>query len=97
MSPASSKIQLPVWVPEVARRRIKELRETPLGVDDKGGGLLTRLATYEAMKTEVWGRLPPSPKNLEAHIIDWAFLAFTIFPALRRPFPKRKSAPRPGL
>jgi len=92
MSPASSKTQIPVWVPEAARRRINELRETSFGMDDDiGGGLLTRLATYEVMKTEVWGKLPSVPNDFEANIITWAFDAFTLFPALPRPIPKTKS------
>jgi hypothetical protein len=92
MSPASSETQIPVWVPEAARRCINELRKTPLGMDDEiGGGLLTRLATYEVMKTEVWGKLPSVPNDFEANIITWAFRAFTVFPALRRPIPKKKS------
>jgi len=64
MSPASSETQIPVWVPEAARRRINELRERPSGITDSGGGLLTRLATYRAMKTEVWGKLPAIPRGL---------------------------------
>jgi hypothetical protein len=83
--------KIPDWVPEAARRRINDLRETPLGITGANAGLLTRLATYEAMKTEVWGKLPPVPKGYEGNVIDWAFHAFTVFPALPRPIPKRKS------
>jgi hypothetical protein len=83
--------QIADWVPEAARRRINELRETPLGADEENCRLLTRLATYEVMRTEVWGKLPSVPKDFERCIIDWAFAAFTLFPVLRRPFPKTKS------
>ena len=46
---------------------------SPLGNDKKGRGLLERLATYPAMKTEVWEKLPSEPKDFEGTIIAWAF------------------------
>jgi hypothetical protein len=87
MSSTKAPIRLPTWVPEPARRRISELHETPFGIDEVGRDLLQRLATHEIMKT-VWRKLPSEPKGIQGDIIDWAFLAVSIFPFLRRPFPK---------
>jgi hypothetical protein len=86
-------LRIPDWVPGAARRRIIDLRAQPW-LDDKGGGLLARLATYDVMKTDVWKKLPPEPQHVEGNIIDWAFKAFTIFPRLRRPIPKTMSKMR---
>jgi hypothetical protein len=88
------EILLPNWVPEEARQRLNKLRKTPLGQDKRGSGLLQRLASYEAMKTEVWKKLPSEPQGFEGTIIEWAFSAYTIFRALRRPFPKTKAKQR---
>jgi len=88
MSRAKLPIRFPDWVPEPARRRIGELRETPWGIDDFGRDLLERLATRQAMKDEVWGKLPPEPKFIQEKIIDWVFFAVSIFPRLGRPYPK---------
>lgn len=78
---------VPAWVPEAARRRINELRVASW-VDDKGRALLQRLATYPAMRTAVWERLPSEPEGVEGKIIDQAVHALIIFPRLRRPYPK---------
>jgi hypothetical protein len=46
--------------------------------------VLDRLATYEAMNTEVWQRLPASAAGMEGRIIDWTVaglrLAAATFP-----------------
>jgi hypothetical protein len=74
MSRAKVPLRFADWVPEPARRRIDELRETPWGMDDIGRDLLERLATREAMKDDVWGKLPPEPKFIQEKIIDWVIL-----------------------
>ena len=78
---------VPDWVPEAARRKINALHAAPW-VDDNGRALLHRLATYAAMKTEVWQKLPSEPKGAEGEIIDRVVHAVAIFPRLRRPYPK---------
>ena len=85
------EICFPSWAPQAAQRRIRELCATPLGSEIIGRDFLKRLATYEAMKTEVWAKLPPEPKDCEANIVEWSFVAFTIFPRLGRPVPKTKA------
>jgi hypothetical protein len=82
-------LMVPDWVPEAARRRMNELYTEPW-VGDRGRALLQRLATYPAMKTEVWGELPSKPKGVEGRIIDRAVHAVMIFPRLRRPYPKTR-------
>src|SRR5262249_16304822 len=79
---------IPSWVPEAARRRITELRASPQGMDGLGRALLDRLSGYQTMKTDVWPKLPPGPKGIEASIVDWSFAAFIIFLNLPRPYPK---------
>jgi hypothetical protein len=82
--------QFPHWLPPAARQRITDLQSTFLGQGKLGRDLLARLATHSNMKTDVWEKLPPEPKGVEGNIIDWALIAFTIFPALRRPYPKTR-------
>jgi hypothetical protein len=90
-SPKGCPFRFPDWLPPLARQRITELLATPLGEGDFGRAMLARLATtYPAMKTEVWEKLPCEPRGIEGNIIDWTFFAFTIFPSLRRPYPKTK-------
>jgi hypothetical protein len=86
-----SEILFPTWIPQAARNRITELCASPLSMDGTNRSLLERLATYPAMKTDVWEKLPPEPKDFEGKLIEWAFLAYTIFPALRQPYPKTKA------
>jgi hypothetical protein len=81
---------IPDWVPDAARRTIAELR-TYTWLDDAERELLDRLATYDAMKTGVWEKLPSEAKGLEGSIIGWAWSAFVIFRRRRRPYPKTKS------
>ena len=73
------RLQFPPWVPLAARRRIIELCTSPKATTDENRQLLARLATYPAMKTEVWNKLPSKPKISEAAIIEWAFTAYTFF------------------
>jgi hypothetical protein len=87
MSPAQDKIEFPHWVPKAAQQRIIQLQANPLGKEE-GRALLERLAKYDAMKTEVWAKLPSEPIDFEDRIVDWVFFAFTIFQSLRRPYPK---------
>jgi hypothetical protein len=75
----------PNWVPELARSKITELRADP-ATDKHGLDLLRRLATSSIMRTEVWEKLS-EPGGFEGQIVGWAFLAYTIFPRLRRPYP----------
>jgi hypothetical protein len=83
-----AKIQFPAWVPQAAEHRISELWATPLGLHDRVRAFLERLATYPVMKTDVWEKLPHEPAGVEPNLVDWSFFAFTIFPNLRRPYPK---------
>ncbi len=91
---SSDAIKFEAWVPKAARTRLIELSASPLAINDVNRSLLKRLACYPAMKTEVWEKLPSEPKGLEGTIIDWTFLAFTVFPMLRRPYPKTKAKSR---
>jgi hypothetical protein len=88
---SADEILFPTWIPQAARNRIAELCASPLAIDDTNCGLLKRLATHPAMKTEVWEKLPPEPKDFEGTIIEWAFFAYTIFLVLRQPYPKTKA------
>lgn len=74
-------MQIPKWVPEAASRRLAELMLDPsLRADDRE--LLERLAIYDAMKTDVWERLPSDPAGVENEIIDWAYYSVTSFSSL---------------
>lgn len=87
-----NKILFPAWLPQMARQRIGELRATLEGPDAAAGrGLLLRLAKNPVMRTEVWKKLPSTPRGREGDIIDWAFLAYTLFPILPRPWPTTKA------
>jgi hypothetical protein len=77
------------WVPEAARQRISELRALPTLTDDHHR-LLDRLATYPAMRTGVWEKLPPSEKGAENFIVLWAFIGAHFAAACRPPWPRRK-------
>ena len=84
-----NETRFPAWLPQMARQRIGELRATLDGPDATVcRGLLVRLAKYPVMRTEVWEKLPAEPRGIEGDIIAWAFLAYTIFPSLRRPWPR---------
>jgi hypothetical protein len=86
-----STAKFEAWVPQAARKRINELCTMPFAIDDTNRRLLERLATYLLMKTDVWEKLPSEPQGIEGTIIDWAYSAYTIFPALPRPYPKTKA------
>jgi hypothetical protein len=53
--------------------------------------MLDRLATYVAMRTGVWEKLPSEAKGFEGGVIHWAWFAFVFFRRQRRPYPKTKS------
>jgi hypothetical protein len=82
------KILFPLWVPQAAQDTITELCASPLATGEVTRNLLKRLSTYPAMKTEVWEKLPPQPKNFEGTIIMWVFFSYTQFLRLRRPWTK---------
>lgn len=88
-SPTDGQFQFPDWLPPAARHRIADLQTTFLGQGKLGSSLLARLAAYSAMKTEVWEKLPAEPKGVEGNIIDWALIAFTIFPLSVAPIPRQ--------
>jgi hypothetical protein len=88
---SADEILFPTWIPQAARNRITELCASSLAKDGANLSVLKRLATYTAMKTEVWKKLPPEPKDFEGTIIQWAFCAYTIFHALKEPYPKTKA------
>jgi hypothetical protein len=75
---------IPDWVPKSAGERLKKLHAQDQG--EAEARLLERLAAYEAMKTDVWEKLPSDSDH--GQIIDWTFSAVTILPKLRRPYPK---------
>jgi hypothetical protein len=87
----SNSIKFRVWVPQAAQNRISELCRSPLGADKANRALLERLATDEAMRTEVWEKLPPEPANFQGEIIAFAFHAYTTFRMLACPYPKTGS------
>lgn len=78
------------WVPKLVRSKIIELRVDPV-TDEDGRDLLHRLATDRAMRNEVWEKLPRELSGFEGQIVGWAFLAYTLFPRLRRPYPKTRA------
>src|SRR5262245_5785275 len=82
--------RIPSWVPAAARRALAELRTHPW-LDDAERKLLDRLATYDAMKSGVWEKLPSEPQDFQGNIIHWAWAAFVIFRRRPRPYPKTKS------
>jgi len=86
----SAAPRIPDWVPDTARGMIAELR-TRTWLDDAERELLDRLATYDAMKTGVWEKLPSEPKDFQGNIIHHAWVAFVTFRRHPRPFPKAKS------
>ena len=67
-------------LPQAVKRRIAELVAHP-GTDDHGRALLERLATYQIMKTDVWGKLPSEPSDLPERLIDWIAAGSEITPA----------------
>jgi hypothetical protein len=80
---------IPRWVPKGAASRITERLAEP-GLTLAVKELLTRLATYDAMKTEVWGKLPPNPPEMEGRIIDFVCLALNEADGLRPPWPRKR-------
>jgi len=81
------QFSIPDWVPASARSKIIEYHSRA-GTDPEIINFLRRLATYPAMRTEVWQKLP---SGNEANIIDWAYCAFTFFPQIPRPLPRIKT------
>src|SRR5262249_9080019 len=51
---ANDKIRFRSWAPRAAQNRISELYASPLAMDGETRRFLQRLATYPAMKTDVW-------------------------------------------
>src|SRR5262249_486318 len=85
--------RFPHWLPQPARDSIVRRWETHQPTEDGEAicRLLERLATYEAMKTEIWKKLPPKSKGVEGQIIGWAVDAYWIFNHLPRQIPKMKT------
>jgi hypothetical protein len=75
------------WVPEAARVKLRELLCADLA-RYVVPGLLERLATYPAMKTAVWEKLPPELRGREGLIIEWAYLGRALFPIFPGQQPK---------
>lgn len=87
------KSAIPSWLPASARQKILALLKTP-GLTDANRALLVRLATYPAMKTDVWNRLPSKPPGKEGVIIESAFHAITLYSIL--PVPRPSSTAKKG-
>lgn len=80
---------IPLWVPEFAGERIRELHAHHCGRGDQAARILERLASYETMKTDVWEKLPSDSDR--GQIVDWTFDAITIFARLAWPYPRKGS------
>ena len=79
------------WTPDAARTAITELLALE-GLTARYRDILTRLATYETMKTDVWDKLPPSPPDQQGLIIQWSLEAAYYAAEIRPPKPKTKKA-----
>jgi hypothetical protein len=73
---------IPAWVPNAARQAIEALWKDSC-LDETGRAALVRLATYPAMRTEVWDKLPGGPKSAAGDVIEFAMIAIMAFPLLR--------------
>jgi hypothetical protein len=82
------KAAFETWVPRAARQKISQLRAIP-NLTENDHRLLDRLATYLAMRAEVWEKLPPSAKGAEDFIVEWVFNAAQLAAAYRPPLPRR--------
>jgi hypothetical protein len=82
---------IPTWVPAAARQAIEHLWKGPL--DETARAALKRIATYPAMYTEVWEKLPRELESAAGDLVQCAVVAIMTFPMLR-PMPKtqRRSA-----
>jgi hypothetical protein len=78
------------WTPSAARQRITELLTFELSAHERD--VLARLATYPALKTEVWGKLPPDPPNQESDVILYALEAAFYAADIRPAKPRTKKA-----
>jgi hypothetical protein len=79
------------WTPDAARKRITELLAIE-GLTARERDILTRLATYPTMKTDVWAKLPPDPPDQQGLIIQWSLEAAHYAAMIRPPKPKTKKA-----
>ena len=91
MSASSCNIPFPRWLPPPARNSILARWEIHQPTEDGDAicSLLKRLATYEAMRTEVWEKLPTKSKGAEGLIMGWAVDAYWVFNRLPRRIPKK--------
>jgi len=78
------------WTPGAASQRITELLAFDLTARERE--ILARLATYPAMRTDVWEKLPPNPPNQQALIIQWSLEAAYYATMIRPPKPTTKKA-----
>lgn len=94
MTPHIQKtLSIPPWVPENARQKLTELwNQYP---DQEDRQRLHRLATYEAMETEVWKKLHrlPGPSHAHASVVEDAFLLSSswLLSVVARPPPPKKA------
>jgi hypothetical protein len=79
------RLIIPRWVPAAARRMIQGIWQY-WTLDEAARAALVRFATYPAMRTEVWEKLPAEPESAAGDVIYYAAIAVMVFPMLR-PFP----------
>ena len=76
------RLIIPIWVPPSARRKIEDLWGDP-SLDASARAALIRLATYPAVHTDVWDKLPLEPEGAAGGLIECALIAIVFFPTLR--------------
>jgi hypothetical protein len=64
-------VEIAPWTPDAAKKVITEWLALE-GLIQRYRDILTRLATYETMKTDVWEKLPPDPPGQQGLIIQWS-------------------------
>jgi hypothetical protein len=84
-------VKIARWTPDAARTAITELLALE-GLTARYRDILTRLATYPTMKTDVWEKLPPDPPGQQGLIIQWSLEAAYYAAEIRPPKPKTKKA-----
>ena len=84
-------VEIAPWTPDAAKKVITEWLSLE-GLIPRYRDILTRLATYETMKTDVWDKLPPSPPDQQGLIIPWSLDAAGYAAMIRQLKRKNKRA-----
>jgi hypothetical protein len=84
-------VKIARWTHDAARKAITELLAFD-ALTARDRDILTRLATYPTMKTDVWEKLPPSPAGQQGLIIQWSLEAAHYAAMIRPRKPKTKKA-----